>query len=445
MARQLFGTDGIRGKAGEYPLDAATAFGLGAALAEWARAKDAEPRVLVGMDTRESGSWLAAAAGAGLKWLGVEPVFVGVLTTPGVAYLTKTGPYVAGIMISASHNPYEDNGLKIFDHSGFKLPDNVELELEGRILKFREEARGDYLELEEDSGPVEVYLGALRGVFNASLAGLRIVVDCANGAASRLAPKLFESMGAIVYAIADAPDGRNINAGVGALHTEHMIAEVLERKADLGIAFDGDADRAMFASPSGRLVDGDGVLLIAARALQAKGRLPNARVVSTVMSNLGLELALERAGIAMTRTGVGDKYVLEEMVRSGAALGGEQSGHIIFSEYSTTGDGMLTALKVLESVVETGRTLDELVAGLEIFPQRLVNVRIRERKPLDQFPEVQRGIAACEEAFGGEGRVLVRFSGTEPLARVMVEGNDAGLVERHAQSIAKSIELALGA
>jgi phosphoglucosamine mutase len=445
VARQLFGTDGIRGKAGEYPLDRATAFGLGAALGHWAKGQSSDPKVLLGMDTRESGTWLAEAVAAGLRAASVEPVFAGVLTTPGVAYLTKTGPFVAGVMISASHNPFQDNGLKVFDHSGYKLPDEVELALEAEILKEREHAPDTIETLETDSSLASLYIDFLAGTFPHRLDGMVLVVDCANGAAYSLAPELFRRLGAEVVSVACAPDGKNINAGVGALHTEHVAARVHEFGADLGIAFDGDADRAMFVSKSGRLLDGDAVLLLTARALDASGRLPGKRVISTVMSNLGLEVALSRSGITMARTGVGDKYVLEEMRRSGAPLGGEQSGHVIFSDYATTGDGILTALRVLECIVSSGKSADELVADLEVFPQLIVNVRIKERKPLEQFPEVQQGIAACEAAFSGSGRVLVRFSGTEPLARVMVEGNDASLVHQHAHSIAKQIEVALGA
>lgn len=445
MARQLFGTDGIRGKAGEYPLDRATAFGLGSALGHWAKGQSVEPKVLLGMDTRESGTWLARAVATGLQAAGVEAIFAGVVTTPGVAYLTKTGPFVAGVMISASHNPFEDNGLKVFDHSGYKLPDEVELALEAEILEERKNAPSSDLELKADASLAGNYVDFLASTFRFRLDGLKLAVDCANGAAYELAPELFRRLGAEVVAVACSPDGRNINAGVGALHTDHVAAQVRESQADLGIAFDGDADRAMFISKSGRLLDGDAVLLLTARAWDAAGRLPGKRVISTVMSNLGLEVALSRSGITMARTGVGDKYVLEEMRRSGAPLGGEQSGHVIFSDYATTGDGILTALQVLQCVVASGKSADELVADLEVFPQLIVNVRIKERKPLEQFPDVQEGITACERAFSGAGRVLVRFSGTEPLARVMVEGNDASLVHQHAHLIAKQIEVALGA
>lgn len=448
MSRQLFGTDGIRGHAGEYPLDRQTAYGLGAALGHWALGKSvgpaAGPAVLLGMDTRESGLWLAEAVACGLASAGVEAHFAGLLTTPGVAWNTKHGPYVAGVMISASHNPYQDNGLKVFDHSGFKLPDAEELLLEGEILRLREGAEPQPHELPVRAELAEEYLAFLRSTFPFSLAGVTIAVDCAHGAASSLAPRLFRDLGAKVITTADAPNGRNINDGVGALHPDHVRQTVLGERADIGIAFDGDADRAMFISPTGELIDGDAVLLIAARSLKAANRLPGDCVVSTVMSNLGLEVALKREGITLVRTGVGDKYVLEEMLRAGNELGGEQSGHVIFSRYSTTGDGMLTALRVLESMVVTNKTLDQLREGFEMFPQLLVNVRVKGKRALEEMPEVQARIADCEAAFAGNGRVLVRFSGTEPLARVMVEGNDPAKVHHHAHQIAASLATALG-
>lgn len=444
MARQLFGTDGIRGHAGEYPLDRHTAFALGAALGAWAKGQAEGPAVLLGMDTRESGFWLAEAVASGLASSGVAAHFAGLLTTPGVAWNTKHGPYVAGVMISASHNPYQDNGLKVFDHSGFKLPDAQELLLEGEILRLREGAVPAPHDLPVRTELADGYLAFLRSTFPYSLAGLTIACDCAHGAASALAPSLFRGLGATVIATANEPNGRNINDGVGALHPDHVRKTVLAERADIGIAFDGDADRAMFISPTGELIDGDAVLLIAARALKAANRLPGDCVVSTVMSNLGLELALRREGITLVRTGVGDKYVLEEMLRAGNELGGEQSGHVIFSRYSTTGDGMLTALQVLESMVATNKTLDQLREGFEVFPQILVNVRIQGKQPLEELPEVQARIADCEREFAGNGRVLVRFSGTEPLARVMVEGNDSAKVHHHAHKIAASLETALG-
>ncbi len=444
MSRQLFGTDGIRGKAGEPPLDKPTAFALGAALGHWAKGQSSDPKVLLGMDTRESGHWLAEAVAAGLVSAGVEPHFAGLLTTPGVAYNTKHGPYVAGVMISASHNPYEDNGLKVFDHSGFKLPDAQELALETEILRIRETAIVLPLTLPLHEELANHYLEFLSSTFPHSLAGLRIVLDCAHGAASYLAPRLFTQLGATVITVANQPDGRNINAGVGALHTDYLRDAVLANNADLGVAFDGDADRALFMTGTGVRVDGDAVLLICARYLKAQGQLDGNIVVATVMSNFGLEVALRHEGITLDRAAVGDKYVQEEMIRSGSVLGGEQSGHILFPKHATTGDGMLTALRLLEAVVTSGKSLDQLCVGFEVFPQLLVNVRIARKMPIEFIPAVQAKIAECETAFAGNGRVLVRFSGTEPLARVMVEGDDLEKVKHHAHAIAATLEAELG-
>jgi phosphoglucosamine mutase len=347
-------------------------------------------------------------------------------------------------MISASHNPYEDNGLKVFDHSGFKLPDAQELALEQEILRIREGATVPACPLPFHDELGNHYLDFLAGTFPHSLAGKRIVLDCANGAASELAPRLFARLGAEVIAIANTPNGQNINAGVGALYPDHARAAVLEHKADLGVSFDGDADRAILNSGSGRRIDGDATLLVCARRLKSTGHLPGDKVVATVMSNLGFELALREDGISLARTSVGDKYVLEEMLASGATIGGEQSGHVIFSEYATTGDGILTALRVLDAMVSSGQSLDDLLAGLSVFPQKLVNVRIAERKPLHEINAAQVAIAECETDFGQNGRVLVRFSGTEPLVRVMVEGNDHAKVDHHAHRIADALREAIG-
>lgn len=449
MARQLFGTDGVRGVAGRYPLDAKTTYALGAALGHWAKHAAAEPEVVVGMDTRESGPEIAAHVAGGLESSGVKVRYAGLITTPGVAYLTRTGPFVAGVMISASHNPYQDNGIKVFDHSGFKLPDEQEHELEREIFALIEsDVSAAPLALAADPELDDQYVEFLASTFHGSLSGLTIAVDCANGAASHLAPQLFQRLGAKLVVHACSPNGRNINLDCGALHLESLREHVLADSADVGVAFDGDADRALFVSASGKLVDGDCVLLLAATSLLAQQRLPGPdgrpTVVATVMSNLGLERALTQAGVALIRTGVGDKYVLEEMVRKGAVLGGEQSGHIIFRDCATTGDGMLTALRVFEIMAASGKSLDELTEGLVIYPQRLVNVRVRTKKPLDQLSQVGEEIRSAEQEFGDAGRVLVRFSGTEPLARVMVEGPDVERVESFARRIAAAIEAELG-
>jgi len=445
MSKRLFGTDGIRGVAGRPPLDPRTVHAVGLALGKDLCERRHEWEALIGMDTRESGPWIAAELAAGLRAKGIRSRFAGIVTTPGVAYLTRSRGFAAGIMISASHNPFQDNGIKVFATSGFKLPDAEEHLVEEEIFRILPEvsASGES-RLAEDPGLDREYLDHLLSSLQAPLKGLRIVLDCGNGAASHLAPDLFRRAGAEVIAIADQPDGRNINLDCGALHVENLQREVLARGFDAGVAFDGDADRAVFISGSGRTIDGDHVLLMAARRMKAQGHLARDLVVATVMSNLGLEKALAKAGVTMLRTPVGDKYVLEEMERAGAVLGGEQSGHVIFREYATTGDGMLTALRVFEIAVSSGETLDELTAGLDIYPQRTINVRVRERRPLEHMAGVNAEIAACEKAFNGSGRVLVRFSGTEPLARVMVEGPDLPRVEEFSRRIADAIRAEIG-
>jgi phosphoglucosamine mutase len=442
VAKQLFGTDGIRGVAGEYPLDPATIFAFGAALGREAMGTG---EILVGADTRESSPWIAELVAGGLESSGARVRYAGVVTTPGIAYLTRTGPFVAGVMISASHNPYQDNGIKVFGHSGFKLPDAEEHAIEQEIFRLRELGIAPApAKIAVDEGLDRQYLEYLVSTSSVRFDGVTLAMDCGNGAASLLGPSLFRRLGADVKALFCAPDGRNINLGCGALHVERLRDAVLAHRADFGVAFDGDADRAIFVAASGKIVDGDAVMLASARAMKAAGHLSGDTVVSTVMSNLGLERALQREGIRMTRTPVGDKYVLEEMVRLGAALGGEQSGHVIFRQYATTGDGLLTALRLFEIARRAGVGLDELTADLEVYPQRLVNVRVREKKELTELPSVAREIRLVEEAFAGAGRVLVRFSGTEPLARVMVEGPDLEQVESFSERIAEAIRREMG-
>ncbi len=439
MARALFGTDGIRGVAGQPPLDRKTARAVGAALARWVIESQPDRQVVIGMDTRESGAWIAAEVASGLAWRGVKVEFAGVTTTPGVAYLAKNGPFAAGVMISASHNPYRDNGIKLIGHAGYKLPDEQEERLETEIFALLEHDLDlPAVQLAVNAGLDCTYLDHLAATLPGGLHGLRLVVDCANGSASALAPELFARLGARVHPIHCAPDGRNINLNCGSLHLEGLRSAVIEQKADAGVAFDGDADRALFVSRSGKIIDGDAVLFLMARYWKAP------LVVATVMSNLGLEVALRKHGIEMVRTPVGDKYVLEEMLRRDAPIGGEQSGHVIFRQYATTGDGMLTALRVFEVMRETGSSLDELTAEIQVYPQRLVNVHIRERKPLEDLPAVMAEIRAAEKSFGDTGRVLVRFSGTEPLARVMVEGPKLAQVDAVAHRIADRIRAELG-
>lgn len=445
MGKELFGTDGIRGVAGEYPLDPATIYAFGVALGHDITRHQSSPEVIIGADTRESGPWIADLVAAGLESCGARVRYAGVITTPGVAFLTRTNSFRAGVMISASHNPYRDNGIKVFSHSGFKLPDAEEHDIEQEIFQVSQASRPvTPRTLTVDETLDRQYLEFLVSTVSVQLDGVKLVIDCGHGAAYKLAPELFARLGAEVTTLCAAPDGRNINLNCGALHLEGLREAVLAEKADFGVAFDGDADRAIFVARSGKIVDGDAVLLASARAMKAAGHLTGNTVVSTVMANLGLEKACEREGIRMVRTPVGDKYVLEEMERLGARLGGEQSGHVIFREYATTGDGLLTALRLFEIARRTGLGLDELTADLTVYPQRLVNVRVREKKALTELPAVAEEIRRVETAFGGAGRVLVRFSGTEPLARVMVEGPDLEQVERFSASIAETIRREMG-
>jgi phosphoglucosamine mutase len=450
MAKKLFGTDGIRGIPGEYPLDDATLERVGQALGEYLRAHSSQPRILIGRDTRESGPHIAERIARGLTAAGAEPVSAGVLTTPGVAWLVNQEGFAAGVVISASHNPYHDNGVKLISSSGTKFPDAVEAELEDFILSGNQAAptasTPHPMGHEGDEKLHEDYLAGLRGgVFEgAKFAGMKIVLDCANGAASELGPLLFRSLGAEVTAIHDAPDGRNINANCGSLHPAAMQKKVAETGAALGVAFDGDADRALFSSASGKLVDGDGVLLVAGRYLKSRGKLKGNVIVGTTMANLGLERALEKSGLQLVRTDVGDRYVLEEMRRIGANLGGEQSGHILFLDDATTGDGMLTAVK-MASIVSIAGPLDNLVADLKIFPQKIVNVKVRSKPSLDSLPEVSRLLAEAEETLGKSGRVVLRYSGTEPLGRVMVEAEREDDVRRWTDALASALRSAIGA
>ncbi len=445
MSRQFFGTDGIRGVAGRPPMDARTAHALGVALGSWAQhhAEDG-PEVVIGMDTRESGTWLAEQVAGGLARSGVAARFAGVITTPGVAYLTRTGHFVAGVMISASHNPYEDNGLKVISHSGYKLADEAELHLEAMMLEWL--ASGEEAEsapLTADATLDHLYTDYLASTVS-GLFPFKLVVDCANGAAAEVAPRLFSRLGAKVDWIGASPNGRNINLDCGSLHLDSLRKCVLEAGADLGIAFDGDADRALFVAGNGQIVDGDAVLYLAGTHLKRTGELAQDLVVATVMSNLGLQKALEAKGIQMLRTPVGDKYVLEEMVKRGAVLGGEQSGHVIFLKQATTGDGLLTAIRVLEIVRDSGTSLEALVGEIKNFPQKLVNIRVKVRRPLAELESVQNEIAAAEREFNGSGRVVVRFSGTEPLARVMIEAKTDADVEKWTTRIADAIQAELG-
>src|SRR5690348_8295520 len=436
--KKLFGTDGIRGVAGQPPLDGPTVYAIGLALAHSLKADAPSPRVLLGMDTRESSESIAAILTAGLTAGGASVESAGVITTPAIAFLTRSHRFNAGIVISASHNPWQDNGIKLFGPDGFKLPDATELAIEDEIFRRLDAAAP--MEATPPAPPVneadraEYIRFLLAAVPGLSLDGKRVVVDCANGAASSVAPQLFASLGGEAIITHASPDGYNINEFCGALHPDVVAAEVASQRASIGITFDGDADRALFADENGRVVNGDAVLLLAARDLQMRGLLTNDTVVATTMSNMGLEAALRRSGIQMLRAAVGDKYVLEQMLSTGAALGGEQSGHIIFNGRSTTGDGLLTALLVLDTVHRSGKSLSELVADLKVFPQIIVNVKVREKKPLETIPAIVAAIHAAEQELADSGRVVIRYSGTEALARVMIEAESEPLMRHHANT-----------
>jgi phosphoglucosamine mutase len=448
--RHLFGTDGVRGVAGQYPLDLDTIQRLGPAVASVLAKETTERplRVLVGEDTRESSPWIARTLAAGLSSRGAEVVYAGVITTPGVAFLTRHHRFAAGVMVSASHNPYQDNGIKILSSSGTKLSESLELEIE-RVLQEIESGSS-----QEAAAPLIPVPGLLRDYVRrladlvpnrTRMSQYRLVVDCAQGAASHVIPHLIEELGVTARVLNAEPTGRNINLRCGSLHPETMADETKRSGADLGVAFDGDADRAILATREGRIVDGDHVLFAMAPFFKRRQALKGGAVVGTLMSNLGLELALAQQGIGLKRTAVGDKYVLEEMLRSGINLGGEPSGHIIFADISLAGDGIITLLEVMRLVAETGRPLDELVCGLTLFPQVIRNVRVKEKPPLESIPQVAEAIARCRREFGSRGRAVVRYSGTERVVRVMVEAEDAKAVEEHAAQIAGAVESAIGA
>jgi phosphoglucosamine mutase len=452
--RKLFGTDGIRAVAGEPPLDPTTIYAVGLALAHSLKRTATQPRVLLGRDTRESSPWIAATLAAALREAGAHVESAGVIPTPAVAFLTRKHGFHAGVVLSASHNPWQDNGIKLFGGDGFKLPDHVELAIEDEIFHHAAQIEApdpqslppvqDLPDLQSDY--IEFLLASLPGF---KLPGLPIAIDCANGAAAAIAPTLFYRLaprsGAEITLLQIAPNGRNINLGCGALHPEFVAQEVKARRAALGLTFDGDADRCLLADSNGNIVNGDAILLIAARDLKSRGLLTGGLVVATTMSNMGLEAALRRSGIRMTRAAVGDRYVLEEMQKSNAALGGEQSGHILFPHLATTGDGLLTALVVLDLIARSGQSIEELTADLKVFPQTIVNVKVREKKPLDSIPAVAAAIRTAEEALRDTGRVVIRYSGTEPLARVMIEAEDEAAMRFHADAIADAIRTALSA
>jgi phosphoglucosamine mutase len=445
MAERLFGTDGVRGVAGTYPLDPPTVCRLGAAVVR-TLGLDRPARLIIGRDTRESGEWIARELARGATGEGAAVTSAGVLPTPGIAFLARALDHDLGVVLSASHNPYTDNGIKVFSGRGEKFGETQERAVEAMMADANwHPAARDHVTM--TSGEfVQPYLDHLRRLWPSAgtLAGARIAVDMANGATTTTAVRLFESLGLAVVPLGNRPDGRNINLACGSTHPARMAGEVVSSGCCLGVAFDGDGDRAIFADHRGHIVDGDAVLLLLGVYYKERQRLPRDTIVATVMSNIGLEIALRRHGISLVRTPVGDKYVMDELLRGGYALGGEQSGHVILTEHLPTGDGLATALAVLRAMAETGKELAELTADLETFPQTLVNVRVREKPLVDSVPEIRAAIERVEAALAGHGRVLVRYSGTEPLLRVMIEGEDQASVQAWAEEIAGAIRGTLG-
>lgn len=443
---RLFGTDGVRGTAGEYPLDHETVARLGAALVRSKRERRRGARFIVGRDTRESGEWIERELARGVRSAGGELTSAGVIPTPAVAYITRAMGFDAGIVISASHNPFQDNGIKVFSGRGEKFTEEVERQIEQIVADASWDVGGSADLAVTRADVVDAYIAhALQSLPDPHrLGAFRMAIDTANGATTTVAPRLFRSVGYDVHLLAAEPDGRNINLQCGSTHPEHLARAVVELGCRMGVAFDGDGDRAIFADANGTIVDGDAVMLMCGRHLKAQGRLKGNAIVATVMSNIGLEIALRDSAIELIRCAVGDKYVMEEMVRRDLSLGGEQSGHVIFSDHLFTGDGIATALQVLRVMADTGRELADLASQLVTFPQVLVNVRVREKKDLATVPAIADAMARVEERLSGEGRLLVRYSGTEPLLRVMIEGRDQQAIQDWASDIAAVVKEHLG-
>jgi phosphoglucosamine mutase len=447
--KHLFGTDGVRGHAGEYPLDRPTVARLGAALVRAMRASAGSGQALrfvVGRDTRESGEWIEQELARGAGAEGATVTSAGVIPTPAIAYVTPVMGFDAGIVISASHNPFQDNGIKVFSGKGEKFTEALEREVEAIVARSDWAVPASATAMLQRTNVIGEYSAHARQILPDAgpLRGMRLAIDTANGATTTVAPTLFADLGFDLQILSASPNGRNINLECGSTHPEALSKAVRERGARMGVAFDGDGDRAIFVDASGRIVDGDAVLLMCARHLKAAGRLTGNAIVATVMSNIGLEIALRESGIDLVRCPVGDKYVMEEMVKRGLALGGEQSGHIILSEHLFTGDGIATALCVLRIMAETGRELADLSAQLVTYPQILVNVRVREKKALESVPEIAAEMARVEKQLAGQGRLLVRYSGTEPLLRVMLEGRNQGEIQQWATDIAGKVKEHLG-
>ena len=448
--RKLFGTDGVRGVANIDPMTTEMAMQLGRAAAYIFKKDHRRHRIVIGKDTRLSGYMLENALVAGICSMGVDVMLVGPLPTPGIAFITSSMRADAGVVISASHNPYQDNGIKFFSADGFKLPDELELKIENLIFSKKIDSLrptaaevGKAYRIDDAKGR---YIVFLKNTFprDLDLNGLKIVLDCANGAAYKVAPAVLEELGAEVISLGVAPNGTNINAGCGSMHPELMAEAVREHRAHLGIALDGDADRAIFVDEFGHEVDGDQIMAICGIDMIKAGTLAHKTVVATVMSNMGLDIALRRAGGQVVKTAVGDRYVVEEMLRGGYNLGGEQSGHMIFLDHNTTGDGTLTALQVLAIMQRSGKTLSELAQVMIALPQVLLNVRVERRAELSEFPEITRTIQGVEEKLGEDGRVLIRYSGTEPLLRIMLEGQDKVEITGMAHAIADCVMQHLG-
>lgn len=450
MTKQLFGTDGVRGIANMHPMTIEMAMQLGRAAAYVFKHDDRRSRIVIGKDTRLSGYMIENALAAGICSMGVDVLLVGPLPTPGIAFITASMRADAGVVISASHNPYQDNGIKFFARDGFKLPDNLELQIEDLIFSDRidslrptaddvgkafrvDDAIGRYIVFLKHSFPREL-----------DLTGLKIVLDCAHGAAYRVAPAVLEELGATVFAFGVKPDGTNINANCGSTHPGVISAAVREHGADLGIALDGDADRCIFVDERGNEVDGDHIMAICGIDMIKRGVLPQNTVVGTVMSNMGLDIAMRQAGGRVVKTDVGDRYVVEEMRRGGYRFGGEQSGHMVFFDHNTTGDGMISALQVLAILQQSGKPLSELASVMTALPQILVNIRVRERRNIEDLPEVGKLVADVERRLGDAGRVLIRYSGTEPLMRIMLEGRDQGEINAMANEIAGLVKSLIG-
>ncbi len=444
---RLFGTDGVRAIAGEYPLDPSTVFKLGLALVRLGTKK-----ILIGRDTRASGVWIERVLERAIRAEGGEPDLVGVISTPGVSFLSCTQPFEAGLVVSASHNPYTDNGIKIFSHDGTKISDEKEDQIERLLAQDSDTYRmpaETFQNWEEEltrfeEPQIRRYMESLRTVPGRRLDGLRIVVDCANGAAFHIAPHVFGQLGAEVFPMNVQPDGHNINRACGALHPKAMMSETKKQQASFGVAFDGDCDRAILSDEEGCLVDGDHLLFILSQQLKKQGLLQTGCIVTTVMANIGLEIGLRGAGLDMVRTKVGDRYVLEEMLRSGHSLGGEQSGHIIIRPHAVTGDGVLTALKIAELLLEERKPLSVLRKQLQKFPQVLLNLRVKEKRDFATIDSISSSIRNAKERLRDRGRVVVRYSGTEPVVRIMIEGEDHEEITAYAEAIAAGFREELG-